>query len=183
MQLTPSVVEAAHLAALILAGVASVLTFAAGARGGAAWWLLVHLTLAAAAGLGGYVEVGSLLASGMQVGAFIVAIIALRAEEKKDPEKFPFLPWFFVQAMMLAASGGFHRCCSIEPFDPRISGALQIGAFIIALLANILDSRTATKPERWANRCWTLVQALMAFASGGGALIGTLMQRLVARSS
>lgn len=183
MQLTPSVVEAAHLAALIVAGVASVLTFAAGARGGAAWWLLVHLTLAAAAGLGGYVEVGSLQASWMQVGAFVVAILALRAEEKKDPEKFPFLPWFFVQLMMLAASGGFHRCCSIEPFDPRISGALQIGAFGIGTIANILDSRTATPCEKWANRCWTLVQALMAFASGGGALMGTLVKQWLARKS
>jgi hypothetical protein len=176
------VVEALHLAALIVAGLASILTFIAGAPGGAAWWLVVHLTMAAAAGLGGYVDPTAMTASWMQLGAFLVAILALHAEEKRDPEKFPFIPWLAVQAMMLVASGGL-RCCGMATLSPQHMGLLHIAAFITAAIANMLDSRTATKAEKWANRCWTLVQALIATASGGGALIGTLLKRLLPQSS
>lgn len=182
MTIAPWFTHACHWAAAGAALLACILTFASGARWGGFWWALVHLALAAAAGLGGYVDPASMTAAWLQCGALVGAIFGLIAEERHDPANFPMTLWLFVQGFMWVGSGGA-RIFGDGDLDIRVAGAAHIGALIIAWIANGLDNRTATPREKWANRMWSLVQIFIAFGSGAPNFIIAVKQWVNNRTS
>lgn len=181
MVIEPWFIHGCHWAAVCVALLASALTIISGARGGGVWWALVHLTLAAAAGLGGYVDPNSMTAAYLQCGAFVGSLLGLLAEEKHDPEHFPMTPWVAVQALMFAGNGGL-RALGFDALDIRTAGAAHVAALLLAWIANAFDNRTATTSERWANRLWSLVQLLMAFGSGAPNFILAMKQWFARKS-